>query len=322
METCPVCRNEEGGSCRTMRHDGSDQRTFRCDVCGTFSVDRRLLSSQLNPENLELTKIQRASLSHFIRSNQTPDNYPLLMSDWFRAFVSQAKLPNPAIQAQNIIRFVGNQLLNSGSKVRNLPTNFHAIVGSPSREFSVELVSELTKQGLITGRVSTSISGYDVLNVGLTLAGWECYETEQKGQFSGKYGFIAMKFGDPNLDPFVDNVLKPLIKDAISYDLVDLRNVARAGIIDNIMRAQIRDAAFVLVDLTHDNYGAYWEAGYAEGLGKPVIYLCEKKKFEEAKTHFDTNHCTTVCWTLEEDTASFGSEIIATIRRSLNLFPE
>jgi len=317
MDTCPVCRNEEGGSCRTMPYDGSDQRTLQCDVCGIFRVSGSLLASQLHPENPELTKIQRASLSHFIRSNQTPDNPPLLMSDWFRTFVSQAKLPNPAIQAENIIRFVGDHLLNSGSKIENLPVGFYAIIGAPNQEFAIELALELEKRGLLTCIDAND----DLLNVGLSLSGWEHYEAEQKGRFSGKYGFIAMKFGDPNLDPFVDNILKPLIKDAISYDLVDLRNVARAGIIDNIMRAQIRDAAFVLVDLTHDNYGAYWEAGYAEGLGKPVIYLCEKKKFEEAKTHFDTNHCTTVCWSLE-DTASFGSEIIATIRRSLNLFPE
>src|SRR3546814_4652111 len=85
------------------------------------------------------------------------------------------------------------------------------------------------------------------------------------------------------------------------------------------MRSQIRDAAFVIVDLTHDNSGAYWEAGYAEGLGKPVIYICEKAKFDKAKTHFDTNHCTTVVWTREKG-EEFRAELIATLRRSLNLF--
>ena len=76
------------------------------------------------------------------------------------------------------------------------------------------------------------------------------------------------------------DVVKPAVQDGIGYDLVDMNDIARAGIIDNIMRTQIRDAAFVIVDLTHDNPGAYWEAGYAEGLGKPVIYICEKEKFE------------------------------------------
>jgi nucleoside 2-deoxyribosyltransferase len=99
-----------------------------------------------------------------------------------------------------------------------------------------------------------------------------------------------------------------------------MRDVSEAGVIDNIMRAQIRNAAFVLIDLTHDSSGAYWEAGYAEGLGKPVVYLCERSKFKQAKTHFDTNHCTTVLWSNDES-EEFSKQLMATLRRSLNLFP-
>ena len=112
--------------------------------------------------------------------------------------------------------------------------------------------------------------------------------------------------------------MSPTVKE-LGYELIDLRDVARAGVIDNLLRAQIRDAAFVLVDLTHDNPGAYWEAGYAEGRGKPVLYLCEKTKFDAARTHFDTNHSTTVIWSTDaRDT--FCSELTATLRRSLDLF--
>ena len=128
-------------------------------------------------------------------------------------------------------------------------------------------------------------------------------------------GFIALKFGDEILDPFVKEILKPGIE-KIGYQIIDLRDVSQAGVIDNILRAHIRDSAFVIVDLTHDNSGAYWEAGYAEGLGKPVIYMCEHSKFEEKKTHFDTNHCTTVLWNDQEPDV-FIDQMNATIRRSL-----
>ncbi len=50
------------------------------------------------------------------------------------------------------------------------------------------------------------------------------------------------------------------------------------------MCVQIRDAKFVIADLTHGNDGAYWEAGYAEGLGKPVAYICEKEEFKKRAT--------------------------------------
>jgi nucleoside 2-deoxyribosyltransferase len=73
----------------------------------------------------------------------------------------------------------------------------------------------------------------------------------------------------------------------------------------------------IIADLTHDNNGAYWEAGYAEGLGKPVIYFCDKSKFDNppTKPHFDTNHHTTVLWNkekVEESIEDLKSTIKAT----------
>ena len=130
-----------------------------------------------------------------------------------------------------------------------------------------------------------------------------------------------MQFNDEILDRFVQENLRDIIKNELGYDLHDMREVARAGIIDNIMRTEIRDAAFILADLTHNNPGAYWEAGYAEGLGKPVIYLCEQNKFEQHGTHFDTNHCTTVKWDIESEDKlqECLDKLIQTIRLSLNI---
>ena len=156
------------------------------------------------------------------------------------------------------------------------------------------------------------------MDVNLSLDGWEKYAAEKRGGFDGNYGFIAMKFGDPQLDVFVREVVKPAIRQELHIELVDLRDVAQAGITDDIMRVKIRDAKFIIADLTHDNNGAYWEAGYAEGLGKPVIYICEKAKFQNTRTHFDVNHCTTVPWSTD-DSSGFCDELIAVLRRSLEL---
>lgn len=122
------------------------------------------------------------------------------------------------------------------------------------------------------------------------------------------------------MDSFVTDVVKPAIRRELNFELVDLRDVAQAGVIDDIMRVTIRDSTFIIADLTHDNKGAYWEAGYAEGLGKPVIYICEKEKFHDKDKgiHFDVNHCTTVPWSTDKP-HEFCAELIATLRRSLHL---
>ena len=222
---------------------------------------------------------------------------------------------SPAVVAMNLIRYIGDRVSESREPIPRL-AGIAGIIGAQGDELANHLIEELEEKGLI--RVGTSpktFGGTAFQGVNLTLDGWEKYEREKLGLFSGNRGFLAMQFDDPALEAFVEEVVKPATKE-IGYDLVDMRDVARAGVIDDIMRVQIRDAAFIIADLTHDNSGAYWEAGYAEGLGKPVIYICKQTKFEEESTHFDTNHCTTIPWS-EDDGEGFRERLIATLRRSL-----
>ena len=126
---------------------------------------------------------------------------------------------------------------------------------------------------------------------------------------------MAMQFGDPNLDTMVDKWFKSAVKDT-GFELRRVSDAPKAGLIDNNIRIEIQTSRFVLADLTHDNHGAYWEAGYAEGLGKPVIYTCEVSKFTKEKTHFDTNHHHTVTWDFANPEAVVQA-LKATIRATL-----
>ncbi|MCY4420284.1 MAG: hypothetical protein OXC42_03405 [Gammaproteobacteria bacterium] len=225
---------------------------------------------------------------------------------------------NAKLLAMNLIRYIGDQVSEAGQPIDQL-SGVAGMISAPNEEISNNLVEELEDIGLL--RIGKTISTFDgriFMNVNLSLEGWEKYEKEKHGDFEGNYGFIAMEFGDVCLDKLFREVMKPAIQEQLNIDLVNLEDVAQAGVIDDIMRAEIRGAIFVIADLTHDNYGAYWEAGYAEGLGKPVIYICEKEKFEEKSTHFDVNHCTTVPWSMD-DPDEFCDKLIAVLRQSIQL---
>lgn len=126
---------------------------------------------------------------------------------------------------------------------------------------------------------------------------------------------MAMKFGDALLDQVLDQVFRPSVKQT-GFELFRLDDVPKAGSIDDRLRVEIQSADFLIADLTHDNLGAYWEAGYAEGLGKPVIYTCEKEKFTKDNTHFDTNHHLTIIWE-KTSPEKAGENLKATIRATL-----
>jgi nucleoside 2-deoxyribosyltransferase len=106
--------------------------------------------------------------------------------------------------------------------------------------------------------------------------------------------------------------------ESVGYKLEVLRDRPAAGLIDNYLRSRLRLCKFVIADLTHANNGAYWEAGFAEGLGKPVIYTCERGVFDVNKTHFDTNHSQTVVWH-SDDAQEAHKQLVACIQ---NTFPD
>jgi nucleoside 2-deoxyribosyltransferase len=117
------------------------------------------------------------------------------------------------------------------------------------------------------------------------------------------------------LEQMVEHCFKPAVKRA-GFELKKLTDEQPAGLIDDQIRASILSARFVIADLTHGSHGAYWEAGFAEGLNLPVIYTCEKTLWEERKTHFDTNHMLTIIWDPAKPKET-GDALTATVRATL-----
>ncbi|TAD90849.1 MAG: hypothetical protein EAZ99_04750 [Alphaproteobacteria bacterium] len=125
-----------------------------------------------------------------------------------------------------------------------------------------------------------------------------------------------MKFGDEEFDKFVDKHMRRAVAQT-GYQLKRADDQQKAGLIDAQMRLDIKNARFVIADLTHGSHGAYWEAGYAEGLGKPVIYTCRADVFEkENGTHFDTNHHVTIKWSYNDPKPAMD-RLKATIRYTI-----
>lgn len=129
----------------------------------------------------------------------------------------------------------------------------------------------------------------------------------QKITNNGRNVLVAMKFGDDT------KKLREAIRRGISdagYFAIFIDEVQHNDFITPELLKYIRDSRFVVVDLTHQNNGAYFEEGYAMGLGKPVIQLCQR----EAKLHFDIAQKNTIMWDVEEAIPlMLKNRIIATI---------
>ncbi len=106
---------------------------------------------------------------------------------------------------------------------------------------------------------------------------------------------------------------RPAVK-RTGFELRILTDQQAAGLIDDQIRSGLLAARFVVADLTHGNPGAYWEAGYAEGRGIPVLYLRAKRLEDEQATlrHKSLSHD----WDASQPKKSEDA-LVATIRATL-----
>ena len=167
------------------------------------------------------------------------------------------------------------------------------------------IISCLIQQGLIADRGKQPFAAAQLFT--LTPYGYARIDEIQRYTANGRNVLVAMQFGDET------SLLREAIRKGIEsaeYHAIFIDEVQHNDFITPELLKYIRDSKFVVVDLTHLNNGAYFEEGYAMGLGKPVIQLCK----QGVKLHFDIAQKNTIMWEKEDDIPELlRKRIIATI---------
>ena len=147
----------------------------------------------------------------------------------------------------------------------------------------------------------------EAVDITITPEGYARIDELQKYSAHGRNVLVAMQFGNDTLK--LREAIRQGVKDA-GYHAIFIDEVQHNDLITPELLKYIRDSKFVVVDLPHENNGAYLAAGYAMGVGKPVIQLCQKGN----KLHFDIAQKNTIMWDIEENIpAQLTNRIKATI---------
>jgi len=221
---------------------------------------------------------------------------PYLNASTAAAIIAATVLPRPQELPDALVDFLGRTIAAPGDSAWATFQGLRSAIGAPTPGAAQWAIFAARDLGLIGKDVASTLSGTTV-QMTLSAQGWARFDKMQRQRPDSKRAFWASKWGEPELDRLVDHFLRPAVK-ATGFDLVRLDDAPRAGLIDDKLRVEIRRSRFLIADLTHANNGAYWEAGFAEGIGLPVIYTCSKEVFEseDKKPHFDTNHHLAVVW--------------------------
>jgi hypothetical protein len=165
------------------------------------------------------------------------------------------------------------------------------------------MLNYLSNNGLI---IKTTSSFY-TNQITLSSIGFARIDMLQKNTGNGKNVLVAMKFDEETKQ--LREAIRQGVKGA-KYNAIFIDEVEHNDYITPELLKYIKDSRFVVVDLSHQNNGAYFEEGYAMGLGKPVIQLCKK----DVNLHFDIAQKNTILWETENDIINrLKNRIIATI---------
>lgn len=265
-----------------------------------------------------------------------------------RAEVLRAQESNPLPvheRAERLLRFFVNQSSSIGEVLRILPHNNSdtgygesddLIVTQSAMAWSESTTDEeltfladyLTERGWITksrrrndgfGMQQSYI--YGLYRCRVEVPGYVRIEEITTNPDSSQC-FVAMWF-DAGMNDVYEKGFRAAIAAAGYTPLRIDQKPDLIGAIDDAIIAEIRRSRFVVADFTHGASGArggvYYEAGFARGLGLPVIFTCRKDMIDEA--HFDTRQFNHILWEPENPEAlrkQLTDRIVAAIGQGPN----
>lgn len=294
-----------------------------CPRCGRWSI--ALLTAQITNSlqttlgNWDQRSIHlRSRFSHIVRRQQRSDlaYFQIPFDGDLESLRLEDPLPTPSEQLELLIRAVGDHQPSAAEAAKISADALSAGIGTTITRQSANaglgwLLAQSQTKSLVEQRNEDGSSIF----LRLSIDGWLRYGALKRGRTESRRVLMAMEFNDTELDMVVAKSFRPAVIRA-GFELRLITDKQPAGLIDDQLRVALRASRFVIADLTHNNRGAYWEAGFAEGLNRPVIYTCREKEWRDRKTHFDTNHLVTVTWSADKlDDATL--KLTATIRATL-----
>jgi nucleoside 2-deoxyribosyltransferase len=130
----------------------------------------------------------------------------------------------------------------------------------------------------------------------ITPAGWQRITELRHTQSKSTKAFVAMSFA-PDLKEFFINGVEPGVR-AAGYEALRVDRTEHNNRIDDEIIAAIRQTKFLIADFTNNRGGVYFEAGFAKGLGREVIWTVREDHLVDV--HFDTRQYNFIRWQMDD----------------------
>ena len=225
------------------------------------------------------------------------------MSNWEDLARGHTSTPVVA-KLERVLAFFGKNSKHPGAEVRLDGSHDYPRFDAASGSEIGYLVNTLEQRGDLEHRPGGSYM--------VTAQGWEKLSPSLAAGDPGTC-FVAMA-SDSTLNPAYDDGFKPAIVDDCGFSIVRIDRVEHNQNINDLIIAELRRCQFLVADFTLHRNGVYFEAGYALGLDREVVFTCQKDDFKD-NVHFDTRPYNHILWKTPDDLRiSLRNRIRATVR--------
>lgn len=310
MKECPICKGVAGKELDELERD---VYVIHCDNCGAFfiteealeviehNVKKRLQIMALLRER-HINEYGRIAIYEEKPSEKAYKNFPVLTIDELLSTFPKdlfEKFDRILLNFSKSVKYPSDKIYiskNDGS--------LFFVESDDSKEF-IGMIKYMVDSGLLSGHV-----GYPS-QLEITIKGWERISEIVTSHDNKDQVFVAMWFNDEMDSPYT-NAISKAIEDN-GYNPIRIDKVEHNNKIDDEIIANIKKSKFVVADFTGHRGGVYFEAGYAMGLGLPIIWTCRGDHLQEL--HFDTRQYSHLVWETEDELYTLlDNRIKATIK--------
>lgn len=326
ISNCPVCNSQIPPPSLSSNHM---LLFYSCPVCGRFELGRRQLHDRIDENHLASylfynrfqidaddeyryhTVLEKEKCDEYKKAFEAGDlsnGRPVhmdasIVENWYPKTIAE--------RIDAILLYLSKLTAHIGQRVTLKTEDLFSLLFIDRKELDPYTSTMSWRQDFVCkdeahymldflegdGYIKTNVNSSGIpspVNILLTPKGYARVDSLQRAASHGKHALVAMKFGD-DTKPLREAIRKGIL-DA-GYNAIFIDEVQHNDFITPELLKYIRESKFVVVDLTHQNNGAYFEEGYAMGLGKPVIQLCKKG----VRLHFDIAQKNTIMWAEEDD---------------------
>lgn len=285
MPSCPVCKQ----SVEHFKDIEGPKSEVQCNYCGEFVIEKSLQAI------LDSNQYNQLRIGSWIRKQNSSGIIPELNAIDFANLISlKDKKINQKYEL--LLKYVYSEKTIQ-IQLADLNRLYLVLFWCEDiKEFNM-----LLSKAVELNHLKLKFDGMSVKEYIITYDGKEFIENLGLDNNSNKI-FMAFHFTEEMKKEF-ESTIKRAVIDSSEGKLEAVRVSSSAtdhdAKIDDELIGMIKSSKAVIADFTGNRTAVYYEAGFAMGLGIPVIWICKKDDVD--KLSFDTRQYPHIIWENEDD---------------------